>query len=219
MEPEFWLKRWGQRQIGFHKQDINPYLQRYLRRLELPQGSTIFVPLCGKSRDLIWLADHGFSIIGVELSRLAVDAFFSENKLAVETHRQGKFTLLKARSIRLLCGDFFDMTPDLLDGICAVYDRASLIAFPTEQRRDYAQHLDALLPSQIRMLLITLDYPCAEMQGPPFAVDETGVRELYGNRFTVERLESRDVLETEPHFIEKGLTRLSESVYYLERRQ
>lgn len=49
--------------------------------LDLAQGSRVFVPLCGKSLDMIWLAQQGHEVIGVELSPVAVEDFFRENGL------------------------------------------------------------------------------------------------------------------------------------------
>ena len=39
------------------------------------------MPLCGKSLDLLWLAAQGHRVLGVEISPLAVDAFFAEQDL------------------------------------------------------------------------------------------------------------------------------------------
>ena len=45
---------------------------------------TVLVPLCGKSLDMIWLAQQGHRVIGVELSDVAVESFFSENGLEAQ---------------------------------------------------------------------------------------------------------------------------------------
>ena len=81
MEPGFWHERWERAEIGFHKQEINVHLQQFWNCLELPAGERVFVPLCGKSLDLLWLAGEDHPVTGVELSPIAVDAFFQENEL------------------------------------------------------------------------------------------------------------------------------------------
>ena len=80
MDAGFWHQRWVSEQIGFHQEQINPYLQRFWPALALQPGNTVFVPLCGKSRDMLWLAEQGFGVLGVEVSPLAVEAFFAENE-------------------------------------------------------------------------------------------------------------------------------------------
>ena len=81
MEIDYWLERWRQKEIGFHQSDINPYLCQYWKELDLSKGSKVFVPLCGKSQDILWLYEQGHNVLGVELSELAVEDFFKENKL------------------------------------------------------------------------------------------------------------------------------------------
>ena len=97
----------------------------------------------------------------------------------------------------------------------AVYDRAALIALPPEQRADYVAHLDRLLPGARRTLLVTLQYPQEQMQGPPFSVAEREVRALFTDA-RVERLGAQDVLADHPRLREKGLTRLLECAYRIE---
>jgi len=60
MEKEFWLERWERAEIGFHQDDINPWLARYWPRLAAPPGSKVFVPLCGKSLDMAWLRKNRY---------------------------------------------------------------------------------------------------------------------------------------------------------------
>ena len=84
MEPTFWQQRWQTNQIGFHEATPHPLLLRHWPRLTLAPGSRVFVPLCGKSLDLLWLRTQGHEVIGVELSAIGVDAFFAEAALMYE---------------------------------------------------------------------------------------------------------------------------------------
>jgi thiopurine S-methyltransferase len=67
-------------------------------------------------------------------------------------------------------------------------------------------------------LLLTLDYPQAEMDGPPFSVPDAEVRVLYEARWEIDTLETRDVLANEPKFAARGVTRMSTTVYRLTAR-
>lgn len=218
MDKEFWQARWDEGRIGFHQEEINPYLRRYWQGLACASNAPVFVPLCGKSKDMLWLREQGCAVIGVEIVARAVEAFFAENDIPCETYRQDAFTVWKGEGITIYCGDFFELGTQDLAAVAGVYDRASLIALPPELRGRYAEHLRAILPRRVDVLLVTLDYPRAEMQGPPFAVDEREVEALYRTHFAIERVCAEDVLAANPRFREQGLTRLQEKVYVLRPR-
>ncbi len=218
MEPSFWHERWERSEIGFHQQDINVHLQQFWTRLGLHPGQRLFAPLCGKSRDLLWLAGEGHPVTGVEISLLAVEAFFAENGLKPRRWREGAFEIWEADEICILLGDFFDLEPRHLADCAGVYDRASLIALPPPMRERYARHLDAILPVGTRVLLVTLEYDQSVLAGPPFAVGEAEVRALYQATHDVELLDTRDALAEESRWRERGLTWLLERVYRLRQR-
>lgn len=134
MEPSFWHERWERSEIGFHQQDINVHLQQFWTQLDLRPGQRVFAPLCGKSRDLLWLAGEGHPVTGVEISQLAVEAFFTENGLKPRRWREGAFEIWEVDEIRILLGDFFDLEPQHLADAAGIYDRASLIALPPPMR-------------------------------------------------------------------------------------
>ena len=218
MEPSFWHARWKANEIGFHQDEINAHLQRYWPQFELPPGGTVFVPLCGKTRDMLWLASQGLRVVGVEISPIATAAFFNEHGLTAEVAREGRFLRHTAAEIRLLEGDYFDLTPAHLGPIDAVYDRASLIALPPDLRRRYVEQMARLVGPRVPLLLITLAYPQREMNGPPFAVTSSEVEEFWSADFHIERLDSFDILDENPRFRARGLTRLQEQLYRLTRR-
>lgn len=209
MEPDFWLSRWEKGETGFHQDEIHPYLNQYWFRLKAAQG--VFVPLCGKSLDMQWLHRQGLPVKGVELSELAVKAFFQSMGLIPEVHR-GDPDCWSGGGIEILCGDFFAMTQ--LTGCDAIYDRAALIAMPPDLRPAYAQKIRQLFPHGTPMLLITLEYPQAEMNGPPFSVSEDEVRQLYAGA-SIEKLTHRDVLQNNERFRQRGVSRLFENAYLI----
>ena len=125
------------------------------------------------------------------------------------------FLRYRVDELEILCGDFFDLTPDHLAGVTAVFDRASLIAMPPEMRPRYAAHLRGVLTPAGKVLLVTLDYDQARMSGPPFAVPDDEVGHLLGDQFRIGRLAELDVLAENERFRQRGLTRLLERVYAL----
>lgn len=218
MEADFWLKRWNEGRTGFHQDRPTPLLLQKWPALELAGGERVFVPLAGKSLDLAWLAAQGHSVLGVELSSLAVEQFFAAHGLTpvVRNSVYGRHYL--AGNIELICGDAFSLDADVLADCAAVYDRAAMIALPPALRGRYASELYARLPRGCRGLVITLEYPQHEKQGPPFSVAESEVRELYQHHWEIQTLERHSVLAAEPGFAAQGVTALDTVVYRLTRK-
>lgn len=219
MKKEFWLERWEREEIGFHEGAVNAYLNQYWRELNIAQGNMVFVPLCGKSVDMQWLREQGHALLGVEFSKVAAQGFFQEHGYIPQHETHGKFDSYEANGIRILCGDFFDLSREHLADAKAVYDRASMVALPPEMRGHYVKHLLEILPPDAKILLVTLDYPQAEMQGPPFSVSSAEIAALYGEHAEIRLLGQIDALPQNPRFQKKGLTRLQESIYLLTPRQ
>lgn len=230
MELEFWKDRWINGQIGFHQDRVNPYLAYFYGQKgpspEKRNALKVFVPLCGKSRDMLWLAQNGYQVLGVECSELAVKAFFDETGLAYRHAAVEDSALYQfmpdddsdMAAIEILQGDFFAMQPDDLKGVTDIFDRASLIALPESMREDYAQKMATLVASGTRVLLVTLTYDQSEMNGPPFSVSEQHVHALYDDAFAVEKLCFKDIIEDDVGMKERGLTSLIETVYKLTKR-
>ena len=218
MDSSFWQRRWQRGEIGWHQDEINRHLAEHWPQLGVPATTRVFVPLCGKARDLLWLAAQGHRVLGVEISDLAAEAFISENRLDAQRSNTGAFQRLDAGDIVLLVGDYFSLQPHQLDDVGAVYDRASLIALPPDQRPNYVRKLARLLAPGTRSLLITIDYDPRRMKGPPFAVSDAEVHQLYRQAFQVTHLGDHDVLAEEPGWRRRGLDWMTEHLYALTRR-
>jgi thiopurine S-methyltransferase len=217
MQPEFWHERWRAGQIGFHQSAVDRNLRRYWPMLNLGQGSRVFVPLCGKSLDMIWLRDQGHLVVGVELSATAVDAFCTENGVSPTRRVQGDFDICESSNLQLFRGDFFALTPALLGDAAAVYDRAALISWASELRPAYVEHLAELMSSGTQMLLITLEYSQSQMSGPPFSLMSDEVHRLYAPNFKIQEIARGDILGSEPRLRGRGVTQLIEVCYHLVR--
>jgi thiopurine S-methyltransferase len=217
MKSEFWLERWQRGEIGFHQPQFNNYLTEYWQLLGLAGSETVFVPLCGKSLDLLWLRQQGHTVVGIELSDQAVLAFWEENALECLYQPAGAFINFQGDGISLLVGDYFQLTQETLKGVTAVFDRAALIALPPEMRPVYVEQMAQLLPSGAQVLLMTMEYPQHEMAGPPFSVAEAEVIALYSPHFEVQQLASFSTLDDNARFRQRGLTALTEKVWRLRR--
>lgn len=216
MEPAFWQQRWADNQIGFHQAQVNPYLQKYWAQLQRLPGSRVLVPLCGKSLDLAWLAGQGHRVLGVELSRQAVEAFFREHGLEAEVQQRGVFEVWRSGDVELWCGDFFALKAEDIGDCAGLYDRAALIALPPQMRVAYMQQLSGLLPAGCQGLVVTLDYDQALLDGPPFSVGDEELRQGFTG-WQVDELEAVEVIEESPKFLQAGVSSLLERVYRVSR--
>jgi len=235
MEADYWHQKWTQGSIGFHQKSVNKRLVHYwptllsaefssgLSATELTTGPNprVFVPLCGKSLDMLWLHEQGHDVLGVELSEKAAEAFFVENDLAFDSRRDGEFDVFsgtgKAQGIVLLAGDFFALTPEQLHQCGAFYDRASLIAMNNTFRTHYAEHLARILPAGATGLLLSISYDQEKMNGPPFSVPDEMVHELLQHYFTIQQLAHYTGPNRLGNLAERGLETLDERVYLLKR--
>jgi len=216
MDAQFWHARWQEKSIGFHRPEVNAYLKNFWPLLNVPAGGGVFVPLCGKSLDMLWLADQGFQVTGVEISDIAVREFFAENALQAQSQSWHGGELWHSDNIKIFCGDYFGLQAADLHNIAAVYDRAALISLPPTMRQQYIHHLLAITPPQAPILLITLEFDNQIKPGPPFSVTEQEVRVYFGSRYHIGNVKTFDVLQQSPRFLESGIRSLHEKVYCLQ---
>ena len=178
MNPDFWHQRWRENRIGFHRSDVNPHLLQFLSPM-LDASVRIFAPLCGKSVDLAWFVAQGHDVVGVDVSEIAVRSFSSEQGIAMRLDSDPPFQVYRGESLTYYVGDIFDLQPGQIGKFDWIYDRAALIALPPDTRQNYAQHLKTFLKPGGRIFLVTVEYDQKKMDGPPFSVPESEVRDLY----------------------------------------
>jgi thiopurine S-methyltransferase len=217
LQPDFWHKRWQIGQIGFHQSVVDRNLERYWPDLGLVGGSRVFVPLCGKSLDLLWLRERHQSVTGVELSAVALESFCMEHGVPARRRVLEHFDVYEAPKLQLYRGDLFALTSELLGPVSGVFDRAALISWAPEVRAAYAAHLAALTSPGTQTLLVTMEYPQSQMAGPPFSVSADEVQRLYAPNHAIQRLSVQDVLANESRLRSRGLTQLHEICYRLTR--
>lgn len=214
MEAQFWINKWKEGQIGFHKNQFNEALLKHFPLMKAEQGEKILVPLCGKSKDLAWLLEKGLIVKGVELYENAVEAFFVENNYTdFVKDQKGDFINYSIPGLTISCGDFFKI--DRIEQYDLVYDRASLVALPPEMRKDYAKVIKDVLKQGGKYFLIVYEYDQNEMSGPPFSISEDEIKELYGKDFLIKLVESEAPVTEGPRL--KELAGFQQKVYLLEK--
>ncbi len=192
MKAEFWHQRWQSNQIAFHEGEANALLVKHFVDAFGQTGGRVFLPLCGKTRDIAWLISRGYHVAGAELSRTAVDQLFAE--LGIEPKRSdlGLLQHYSADGIDIFVGDIFELSASALGAVDIIYDRAALVALPDEMRKRYAAHLTRITATAPQFL-ICFDYDQAQMDGPPFSVPSEDIHRCYAHDYDIEPLASINV--------------------------
>lgn len=211
MDASFWHDRWAKNELGWHERDFNPALTAHIGKLGLEAGSRVFVPLCGKTRDIAWLLQQGYRVAGSELSETAVQQLFAELGVKPTATDAGALRCYSAKGIDVFAGDIFALTADQLGPVTAIYDRAALVALPPAMRERYARHLVALTGSAPQ-LLVCFEYDQNLMAGPPHSVPAPEVWRQYGSTYRLTLAYA--------HTMPEGLKGMpaSELVWLLERK-
>ena len=74
-------------------------------------GLNILIPMCGKSLIMLWFAEKGHRVVGIEWSEIAVKQFFEGNGLAYSTKlcKIGEIEMpvysANDKTITIYCGD------------------------------------------------------------------------------------------------------------------
>jgi thiopurine S-methyltransferase len=210
MKENFWHQKWERGDIAFHESEVNPFLIEHFEKLNLPKDSRVFLPLCGKTRDVAWLLGCGYRVVGAELSELAINELFKDLVLAPEISKVGGLIRYRANNIDMLVGDIFSVSADYLGPVSAIYDRAALVALPVGIRVDYTSHL-LNISDGAPQLLITYEYDQQLIDGPPFSVSKDEVKQHYGTRYHLNSVESKNVAGGL-----KGQVAATETAWFLE---
>ena len=233
-----WEKAWTSNKAGWHEEDGNQTLKNNISKLmskyfptKNPGDMTVFVPLCGKTKDMYMFYQMGMTVIGVEFAPQPIKEFFEENKVTYAKTDKTPYTKSLDERLILGEGDLFSFkvgekvepTEHKLpfSKFDIIWDRGSFEALGPTEKDKYVKYMSELLAQDGLYLLSTVDYDEREYTGPPFNTNEEGVRLYYGTQFSVEKIETEDMLKskTKDHWIAQGLTWMTSSTYVMRNKQ
>lgn len=151
---ETWEKDWTTDNPEFHFKEVNSMLIKQHNEFTAGRNNLrILVPLCGKSLDMVWLADQGHTVVGVELIRKGIEAFLRDNKL---THREEPITLgpeiqgtifkVNEKDISLFECSIFDFSFEVAGRqFDCIWDRGSMTAINMMKEERLTQYRDIML--------------------------------------------------------------------------
>ena len=203
-EVKDWEKLWNNDIFPWHKDDVHPKLERYLPDMIQTTGKTLrseirfFVPLCGKSMDLMFLKSQGFQVIGCECAEKAITDFFKENSLEFsKTEINAEVSRFDSDNgqVSIIHGDFFKMAPEILGGkVDCVWDRGSLVAIDLEKRPEYAKVMMSLMNDKFAYLIASLEREVEPVNPMPHSASFDDIEDLFGKKMDVDLIEQK-VLE------------------------
>ncbi|MCV2402568.1 thiopurine S-methyltransferase [Marinomonas sp. C2222] len=208
MTNDFWLERWVSGKIGFHQEEVFHKLIEFWPKL--PTNSKVLVPLCGKSNDMVWLAEQGYQVTGVELSPLAVMQFLADNDFTFETtqfENGMKVHMVQELPLRIIEGDYFKFQEQ---GFDACYDRAAMVAIAKPERPNYVKHTIERLTPSAELLLVSLQHD-GELNKPPYSVLSQEVIDLWGEK--ISKISSENLTQLDPQYKARGYDFFEESVW------
>ena len=173
---------------------------------ESKTGLDIFVPMCGKTKVMLSLAEEGHRVVGIEWSKVAVEQFFEENNLEYTTQLCSiggtnipKYKA-KEKAVTIYCGDFFAFKQHKLGPFDCVFDHGALGCFDFQMeassRSAYAEIINLFTKTGGRILLSIFDYEHSEHPTIPFAVTEAEVGVLFKEYFKLQLLQGFDGKQT-----------------------
>ena len=209
--PGYWKKRWMDNKIGWQRVAVHKFLVKYVH--ELTGGRTnlrVFVPLCGKSIDMLWLAERGHNIVGVEVVKQPIESFFEENNLSFSVEKVKLAAAVDPvdvyksveKKITIFCCDLFLLSEEDVGGrFDAIWDRGSLSAMqPAVDNRGkrYTAKIHSLLAADGNCMVEShLYYGVDRGKNTPASISDELRNEIYGENFVLKELEVERLREDE----------------------
>ncbi|KAK2143824.1 hypothetical protein LSH36_810g00016 [Paralvinella palmiformis] len=186
-----WKKNWLTGQIGWHEGKGNRWLSSNINILTAGREKVkVFIPLCGKSKDIKCLADNGHDVVGVEVSPLALEQFFEENDIpfTVNPVPECNGSLYKSTDgkIQLYCCSIFDFNRNVAGIFDAVWDRGSMVALSPELLEKYQVLMESLMAPGCQYIFERLDYDKSGRSGSPHIVPMETLERLFGSKCNIE---------------------------------
>jgi len=196
-----WKDLWENGVFPWHKEEINPKLEKYWSILmeaagkSNPKECRFFVPLCGETKDLLFLYSKGFQVIGCEGVHKACTDFFKENSIddieIIDLDEGMKSYGTKDGNLTIIGGDYFKLKPEILGGkVDCVWDRGSIVAIDVEDRKKYADVMCSVLNDQFGYLIASIEREVDPPGSLPHSLSFDNVKDLFGKMFGVHLMES-----------------------------
>jgi methyl halide transferase len=176
-----WQKHYVEDDLRWDLGQVAPPFVRLWEEKKLGQGRVI-IPGCGRGHEVLFLAENGFQVTGLDYAPGAVDLLsqsLKENGLQADVLHQ----------------DFFQLGEDHHSKYDLMLEQAFFCAIHPSKRSAYVETATRILNKG--GLLAGLFYETHEKGGPPFNTTPQDILDHFSDDFHIEALEKT------PHSVEK----------------
>jgi methyl halide transferase len=175
LSAEYWDQRYQEGSIPWNLGVPAPPLVSLLASPNSPTPGRIAVLGCGTGYDALLFAEHGFEVVGFDLSALAIETATSA-------------ALGRGLTVEFLERDIFALIPEFSQSFDYVLEHTCFCAIDPTLRPKYVELVSTLLRPNGKLLglFFTHNHP----GGPPFGSTTKEIRELFAERFEFLSLEA-----------------------------
>ena len=228
---------------GFHQETVHPLLEKFSTpHLNLAPTDKVLVPLCGKSVDMLYFAQQGLSVTGLEAIPRAIHEFgtivhghslVAEKVVVHGNATQHRWNMEETGDVCIVEGDAIEFKTGDQGPMDAIWDRGAVVALRPEDRCAYVAMCANAIKSGGRVLLCVVEHDLlkpsmdedqnstttAAPYGPPYSFTADDVVALYqqGPFHLIEELSRTELIDEEPRWKSKGATFFNEVCYLLEK--
>jgi methyl halide transferase len=172
-EQADWQKHYDENDLSWDLGEVaEPFVRLWEDNVLTP--GTLIVPGCGQGHEVIYFAERGFQVTGVDFSPGA------EKLLGDSLNR-------KNLNAQVLHQDFFELDETHTQVYDNMLEQTFFCAIHRDQRPEYVATVSRILKPG--GLLFGLFYETGEEGGPPFNTTEADIQENFAAEFDIERLE------------------------------
>jgi SAM-dependent methyltransferase len=172
-EQADWQKHYDENDLAWDLGEVaNPFVRLWEDNVFTP--GTLIIPGCGQGHEVVYFAERGFEVTGVDFSPGAV-------KLLRESLSEKKI------NAQVLHRDFFQLEPVHDQAYDAMLEQTFFCAIQPDQRSAYVEVASRILKPG--GLLFGLFYETGEEGAPPFNTTEADIRNYFSGLFNINRLE------------------------------
>ncbi len=168
-----WQKHYDEDDLKWDIGEVSPAIIRLWNENKLPQGKAI-VPGCGQGHEVMFLAERGWQVTGVDFAQGAVDLL---------SHTLEK----KGIQGRVLRRNFFELDEEHSAQYDLLLEQTFFCAILPEDRQKYVATAGRILKPG--GMLAGLFYETGEEGGPPFNTTKENILENFSDKFVIEYLE------------------------------
>jgi SAM-dependent methyltransferase len=172
LDQQFWNQRYAEAQTGWDIGYPSPALKLYVDGLP-DKNQTILIPGCGNAYEAGYLLQQGFSRITlIDIAPLVVEKVSLKFETAIE-----------AGTLRIICGDFFE----LKESYDLILEQTFFCALDPSLRTAYAKQMFQLLNPKGVLAGLWFNFPLTE-EGPPFGGSQEEYEYYFKPLFTIKQL-------------------------------